>query len=364
MKVNQIIEKKLVPGFSITKDYLSNFKRLTYLKSAYYTEFSDFENLIDCKKKYFETSAVQFIIDFTEILTAVEPVRSTHGKKLENNFIESVIKCFDIEKLLKLIEKDNYIHPLIALQYYIIKIEMNPDDANYYYLLRDLFYKNLDMFDREEKCYVFNRMINYCVQQKFDMSFIKEGLEVNKKMLEQNAYSFLESDCMQILTFRNILITCCRLKEMKWLEYFIENYIKTLSPEYRVDMENLSYASLYFGKNEFEKALESISKINHEFFVFKTDLRNLLLKIYYELNHIEQAFSLVDSYKHFLSVTKEISEEVKKVNYFFINFYLKLLKIKSGQSKEQPSYIKSKIEKEENVGNKFWLLEKTDELLK
>ncbi|MBK8553223.1 MAG: hypothetical protein IPL53_20050 [Ignavibacteria bacterium] len=105
-----------------------------------------------------------------------------------------------------------------------------------------------------------------------------------------------------------------------------------------------------------------MSKIDQDLFLFKQDLKNLMLQIYYELDHIEPAFSMVDSYKHFLSNTNEVSDSLKKFSVNYLNYYFKLLKIKSGQSKEQASYYKSRIEKEKEVVNKNWLLEKAEEL--
>ena len=89
-----------------------------------------------------------------------------------------------------------------------------------------------------------------------------------------------------------------------------------------------------------------------------------MLPLYYELDHIEAAFSMVDSYKHFLANTKEVSESIKKYSVNFLGFYYNLLKIKSGQSKEKAGYFKDLIEKEKTVINRIWLLEKASELSK
>jgi len=365
--IDKIIEKKLQPGFSPGKDYISKLRRLTYLKGSYYTEHNDFKNIIECKKNYFEASAVQFIIDYIEIVSSQKPAQTTYGKNLENYFIDSIVKSFNIEKLLNLLEKSDYTNKfLIALHFYRLKTIQEPENISYYYLLRDLFYNNLSNFDREEKYFIFSHLVNYCVQKigKNLEDFKKEGLEVYKKMLENNAFSFSKSEHMQAMTYRNIVQFCYTVRETKWLEYFIEKYSDFLNPEQREDLRYLSYAYLYFTKNEFEKALVMVSNINHEFFLFKADLKNLTLKIYYELNYFDQAFSMVYSYKHFLKYTKEITKSFKEVYENFLNFYFDLLKIKSQQSKEGPSFIKKRIEKESKLVSKRWLLEKSDQLIK
>jgi hypothetical protein len=181
-------------------------------------------------------------------------------------------------------------------------------------------------------------MVNYCVQQfgkKFEEVKL-EGLNVYKKMIENDAYSISENEYMQALTYRNVIQFCLTNKDAKWLEYFIGKYSDKLSPDLRNDLRNFAYADLYFMQKKFEKALEVISKINHEFFLFKMDLKNLLMKIYYELNYTEPAFSLVDTFKHFITNSKEISELHKETIKNYIKYYFIILRIKSKQSKEDP----------------------------
>ena len=115
---------------------------------------------------------------------------------------------------------------------------------------------------------------------------------------------------------------------------------------------------------KFEKALEMISGIRGEFFLFKSDLKNLSLKIYYEVGYIEQAYSLVDAHRHFLANSKEISAFHKDAGNKFLKYYNTLLKIKCNQCKEDPGLIKSKLIKEEKIASKVWLIEKADELIK
>ena len=367
MRVNKLIEKKLSPGFSPHKDFVSKFKRLTNYKSTYFIEDSDFENLLEGSKNYFEVASLQFIIDYSEIKQAKNSAATTYGKKLSNVFIESLFESFDIEKLIKLLEKSDYAYtPLVEVYFYKFKTIEEPEVTDYYYKLKENFIKILPMLDREERCNLFNYIATYCSLKviKKNPDFIKEGLENYKSMVENNAYSVSENEDMQILTYRNIFLYCVNIGEIIWLKEFIEKYTDKLNPEYRDDMRNLAYANLYFVKKEFEKALVYISKINQEFFLLKTDVKTLLLFIYYELSYFEQAYSLIDTFKHFLTNTKEISDTHKEFFNNFVKYYFGILKIKSGQSKDDASFYFKKLEKEKNIVCKNWLLEKVSELSK
>ncbi|MEO8210948.1 MAG: hypothetical protein ABI840_10330 [bacterium] len=364
-RVNKLIEKKLKPGFSRSKDYISKFRRLNSIKGIYFSEKNDFKNLFECQKEDFEASSVQFIFDYTKIISSSTPALASYGIDLKNDFINSVIQSFNFEKLLKVVEKSGFRDKhLVLLHYYLLKINLDNTNSKFYYLLRDLFYELLSELDREEKHFIFEYLINFCVQNFINPEFKKEALEVCRKMLDNNSYSNFENEYMEVMIYRNIVFFCITLRDGDYLEEFIEKYSGTLKPGIRMDLKNFSYAQLYYMKGEYEKSLESCSKINQEFSIFKTDSKNLLLINYYELNYFESAFSMVDSYRHFLSNSKEITDVYKRDYSNFLNLYFDLLKIKAQQGKENPSFIKNKISKEKNIVNKKWLLTKADELIK
>lgn len=364
-RVNKAMEKILVPGFSMKKDYISKFRRLTQLKNAYFTEFNDFENLIESKSQYFKASAIQFVMDYIDIFGSREPAKTTYGKDFNNPFIKAVSESFDISKFLEIMKQEDSENPYLVISYYLLKILKEPEAVEHYHNFKKFFYDYLSkedcLLDREEKYSIFNFLINYCTQ-KFNMNFMKESLEVYKKILEHDAYSESESENMQLIIYRNIMKVCISLNETEWFGHFIEEYSDKLSPEYRRDMKNLSYAHLHFLQKDFDKSLESINKISENFFLNKTDIRNLKLKLFYELNYTESAFSLIASYRQFLMQSKNISEKNKKVFKNFIHYCHLLLEMKTGSPLDDISFIKSGIEKENDIINKQWLLDKANEL--
>ncbi|MDZ4713301.1 MAG: hypothetical protein SGI89_13395, partial [bacterium] len=250
--------------------------------------------------------------------------------------------------------------------FYLLKMNYEPEEPDYYYCMRDLFYKNIKEFERDEKYIILNHLVSYCIDtwENGNIKFRNESLDVYKKMLETDAYSSSENESMHVMTYRNIIQNALVLKEFKWAEYFIENYTGCLESELCDNMRNLSYGNLYFKINNFEKSLEHYSKIKNEFFIFKTDVKNSLLRVYYELKYFESAFALVDSYKHYLANSTEISKQLKVGLRNFLNYYFEILKITTKTSKENPEFIRKKIEKESKLTSREWLLQKSDELIK
>src|SRR5205085_12106298 len=97
---------------------------------------------------------------------------------------------------------------------------------------------------------------------------------------------------LHITIFNNIVELGLRNHEHEWTKSFIDRYTDHLLPEYRETMKNFSYANYYFREKEFEKSLQCMNNVNLENYYIKSGVRNLLVKIYFELKYTESFFSL------------------------------------------------------------------------
>ncbi len=346
--------------------YFSMLRKLSFMKSSYFMQNHQYEANIESVKEILEASAFQFILDLTHYQSIKRPALNTYGIEVKDDLLDSLIANFDFQLFVENLKSSQSMNALpVLMNYYKLKTIETPDEVEYYYKLRDVFYDSIETFDREHKHLNFSHLANYCVQNflKNRNEFKKEGLEVYKKMMMNNAFTLSENEYIQTMTFRNIVLFCISNKDAEWLEYFLDNYSNALQPDEREDQKNYSYGQLYFLKGDFDGALDCVSRVRKEYFLFKTDLKNLLIKLYYELDHIESALSMVDSYRHFLNKNKEISENHKETFRNFLNYFYSLLKIKSLQSKEDPEFIKSQISSENRIISRHWLLEKADELI-
>lgn len=153
-------------------------------------------------------------------------------------------------------------------------------------------------------------------------------------------------------------------KEFKWAEKFIKEHINELSPEQKEDMEHYSKAVLYFEKNKFESSLEEISKVKYKYFIYKYDVKLLMLKSYYELGYFENALFLIDSFSHFLSKNRTVSElEKERFGNFLLNLK-SLIKIKTGSASGKGDDLYRIISGIRVINSRKWLLEKAKELAK
>jgi tetratricopeptide (TPR) repeat protein len=153
------------------------------------------------------------------------------------------------------------------------------------------------------------------------------------------------------------------LGEYLWAENFIEKYKSHLDPLHYDYAVNYCYAELHFAKKQYDKAIQNLSKINIELSQQKQQLKNLMIKIYYESGLFEETIYLIDSSKHFLSRELQLTKSTKTSYLKFINFTSSLLKAKMNAIPDKVIHLRNKIHKEKYFKNKPWLIEKISELM-
>ena len=131
-----------------------------------------------------------------------------------------------------------------------------------------------------------------------------------------------------------------------------------MNREVREDTYNYCLANILFSKKKFSSSLEAISKINFSFPLHKYLVKNLTLKIYFELNEADSIFSLIDSYKHILKRDKSVPQNVRMLITNFANFIREMIRIKNGEKKLEDIEVRIK---KSVTAEKLWLLSKVSE---
>lgn len=173
--------------------------------------------------------------------------------------------------------------------------------------------------------------------------------------------------------FRNIGIVAMRLNELDWAAEFIRQHEGKILPS-DPDSEDTYYlllAELELAKKGYEKAQDFLLKIRGQNEGLKVDERRLSLKVYYELH--EGLFDVtVINFKKFLKDNAHIIENNYRIqNQNYINFAKTLYNVKNediryGETTKYPmaflNDLESKIKNEPIISDRFWLLEKLEEL--
>jgi len=231
----------------------------------------------------------------------------------------------------------------------------------HYIKLLEFKKKNLGNLDDDAKHRIYEALGNYCIgkylhggikyySEAFDIinDEIKFGVRFNRKEFSE-------------IFFTNKIEIASKIKEFKWAYDFIGKYRDRLNEEHRKDIVNLSYAIIEFESKNYLASLDYLTKITIHHPLLRFRIRNYTLQNYYELNYFEQAFLMVDAYRHLLEKDKIIEVNRKERYIIFLFFFQKLLEVKSGSLKTELDLLKKDIEAK-SVGMKQWLLEKADEI--
>lgn len=289
----------------------------------------------------------------------------TYNIKSNINKVNQFLEILNFENLIKYIrENSSKDIPIVELYYNLLKASANFEEDKYYFRLKESVFKCSEQLGLNDNNFLHSRMIDYCVKKinlgihsSFDLN--EEIFQLYQIYVKNEYYKTLSSTNLPFDAYRNVLLNCITTKKLKEMEEFIIEYSKKLLPKHIDSVVNYSYALLYFEKGLFNKAMIFLNKIKFDQFVYKIDMKNLQLKLAFELEHYESAISIIDTYKHFLKNNTLISESRKIMHNNFLNFTNKLIQYKFGSTKVYLPLIKDQLEKSKDVFDKGWLIEKS-----
>lgn len=295
---------------------------------------------------------------------------NTYNIKKNTEIVSEFLEIFNFEKLISYIRKHSTVSiPIVEIYYNLIKTFAFFENEKYYQEYKNILTRYANLLGKTDVNFLYARLIDYCVMKKnagvncsFDIDL--EIFNMYQIYIGKGYYITDSSKYLPFDIYRNVLLNCIIVKNLTYMEEFIKKYSKYLLPEHVHSIVNYSNALLYFEKGIFSNALTCINRIKFDQFVYKIDMKNLQLKINYELGHFESAISNIDTFKHFLNNNVLISESRKILHNNFLTYISKLINFRTGSQKIHLSFVAEKIEKSKNIFDKGWLLDKVNEQLK
>jgi hypothetical protein len=257
------------------------------------------------------------------------------------------------------------LYPYIYANHQVYMMNKEPQNHEHYNKLKETIENNPENFGHTEKYMLYQALETYIVvqlEQKQHKENAEELFNIYKKALTLGVYKVSPDGYLEPTVFRNIFTAAKDVNELAWAEDFVNKYSPELPEEFAEGMKDYALANLHFIKGEFEKALGRIVNIKYDYPLHKIDAKVLQFKIYYELGHIEQAFNMLDTTRHYLSTANDINVMIKERNSNFIKHASELLKIKTGSSKDA-GYIIEKLKSDKAVESQSWLLSKLKEIM-
>lgn len=247
--------------------------------------------------------------------------------------------------------------------YYILSY-IDKNDEHYFYKMKDLLFKSLGELDPSIVPYMLNMYSTLCTKKGFELDYDKftlERLESKKKMISAGMFTRNPPNFIHPIRFYTVISSGVEAGDHKWVEKMVQKHTDDLAPEYRNSFYNYFMAEVYFLKKDFDRSLSYAGKIDISTFILKPIVYSLQLRLYYELNYIDEALSIIDTFRHFIKGNKQATTIVSKNRTDFLKLYKKLLIYKSG--KRRYSFQQLKEEKTDPATlQRKWLMEKLNEL--
>jgi hypothetical protein len=256
-------------------------------------------------------------------------------------------------------------YSIIAVEYYEAMALLNPESSEYFSRFKTLLKTELSKFSYIEQINLFSIFEAVCTLkiENGEKEYSRDLFEAYREMIDKKLYSYTPGGYFILRIFRNIVHAAINLHEYRWLESFLKKHLNELPPDNIENMGSLARALLLFEKGKYGESLEAVSLIQYELFHLKIDIKNLQLKIFYELGLFDEANSLIDTYKHFISGNRFISERYRTLAGNFVNLTLRLLAARETGDMHDAKKIITEILENRNTLYDEWILEKARGLL-
>ncbi len=255
--------------------------------------------------------------------------------------------------------------PLMKIHYLELMLLKDREDK-YYHELKNTLFDEIDNLTWDTKTASLGILASYCSYKILTMpyKFRKEKFKLNKLELMHRLYSITEGGCFDDNIFMDIFQNAIAIKELRWAENFINEYYTLLDSEHKSILYYYGYAELYYNKGEFEKALGSLSRISRlPSLDYKLYIKELTIRIYYELNLPLELFNAIDSFKHFVSSNKLIANERKERFLNFARHTGTLMRLRTKNDIEGLRLFETKLNKLPGFSAKKWVLDKINDLI-
>ncbi|MFN8284789.1 MAG: hypothetical protein U0U67_16315 [Chitinophagales bacterium] len=240
---------------------------------------------------------------------------------------------------------------------------------NAYYLLNDIqsdeafisLKKKLEVLgfiDDNELRILFQYVINYCIIElnKGKHNFESELFDIYKMYVQK-----INDKIFSPFRYKNIVNISLKQKQFDFATFFIDEYGKKLPKLHQHTTITFNKAKLQYELKNYDGVISILQNIKNDDLTFNLSAKVLLVKTFYEKKEFQFLESFLESFRIFILRNKEMNTASKKIHQDFIKVIHRLMKMEFASNKEIESF-KNKIDMTENLPDKAWILEKTNNL--
>lgn len=333
---------------------------LKILSKSYVTNRS-VEALIDSFKKaeiYIKIySLLEIFANYINLIIYEE----RYSKTESTIYIKRIIKEFRNSYLYGLADKENKYYFIIEL--YDLMLEAFNKRGNFGNYEKYCKYtrKHLAKLSSNEISFHYARLISCCIlgakYSKNKYAFNNELLSLYYNFLENGYYRNNKTRFIPSNLYRAVVLHAIKMNKLPWLFRIINKYTCDIQPTDRENMKQYALAYYYYALGYNGKSLEAIGTLNITQFIFKYDIYNLKLRIFYEEKDLVAAMELINTYRQFLRTDKMMPTARKLFHRNFMKYTRRLILISEGSKKFEAGLEIQKLQNEDCV-YKEWLVEK------
>lgn len=222
-------------------------------------------------------------------------------------------------------------------------------------------------------------LINFHYQALYNFCAYKERLGQDKEyyyreelflLLDYFNNNYYKVDGVEFVIksdYQNFINRAYSIKDLELLKSFIEKVSSKLKPIDYNNMVNYGYAFYYLATKEYRKSLKCINSINDTDIYIKFNIRNIELRLYYELGKIETLTDSIHNYRSIILNSKDLTTSDKDGLLKLLKYLNILISINNKtdlqKQVQESEYYRRLIEKEPQFALKKWILEKFNNLL-
>jgi tetratricopeptide (TPR) repeat protein len=268
------------------------------------------------------------------------------------------------DQAIKYIDKNAEYQHVIAIEaYYYIYVALRDEDDVAFETVKNLLPSLTHYFTEKELRDVYISSINYCIRQinKNKEEFNQQLFDLYKLGLDNKI--LLENGILTSFSYKNIIGIALKVEAYEWALEFLETYKYLLPSEHREDIYHFNLGRYYFSTKNYDAALQTFQEANFKETLYQLDVRQMMIRMYYERNEKRVLESYLKSSYQYLYRQENLGETSYKDLYGnLISFTTKLLQL-TVKDKKLIQHLLDDVQKTELIAAKPWLVEQLEKLL-
>ena len=260
------------------------------------------------------------------------------------------------------VQNGKFLKDSLVKAYYLVYMGFSElNDTEHYYVLQTLIRGNETVFSKKDMRTLTLLVINYCIRRynNGDVDFLVEMFNNYKQgLLNGSLYS--ERGLLSRWTYQNIVSVGLILNEITWTEEFLLHYKDKINSSNKSEIYVYNLSKLFYKRREFKKAILHLQSFDSKDIVEVLNAKALLLRIYYEESEWDALDSLLGSFEKYITRNKRLGYQ-KKAFLNLVRYTNRLVRLQTANKKQLITF-KTRIEKEQNIADKHWLIQQIEEL--